>query len=408
MSNLDRIEELRDAKQELGAMLSRIRSQAEREEREYTPSEKATLEGKAARVRALEQQIGAANTDRALTAQIERITSGMMTETRGMRGLSIGAQFINSPAGDWLRHTKNRGKHWETPIAEIDVPALFATTITEGGTGGITPPPTYLPGIIPTPIPRPSVARLLGVGQTTSNSVAYLTETSFTNAAAAVAEGAAKPESALSFKQVNEPVVKIACWIPASEEALDDLPALGDYINQRLGLGVELTEEDQILNGDGNAPNMLGLLKRPGLGADVVRTDPMTNADAIGEAIFQLESTTGLPVSGTILNPANWRTIALSKDSMGRYLDGGGPFAAPTPPVLWGRPAVISPRMPINTALVVSAASAMVYRRSGLTLGMSNSHQDFYVKNLVAIRAEIREALCVFIPSAICRVTALN
>jgi HK97 family phage major capsid protein len=43
---------------------------------------------------------------------------------------------------------------------------------------------------------------------------------------------------------------------------------------------------------------------------------------------------------------------------------------------------------------------AQVWRKGGLTVESSNSHQDYFRKNLVALRAEERIALTVYRPSA--------
>jgi HK97 family phage major capsid protein len=43
-----------------------------------------------------------------------------------------------------------------------------------------------------------------------------------------------------------------------------------------------------------------------------------------------------------------------------------------------------------------------VYRRGGLTVEASNSHSDFFQKNLTALRAEERLVLAIYRPSAFC------
>jgi len=48
-----------------------------------------------------------------------------------------------------------------------------------------------------------------------------------------------------------------------------------------------------------------------------------------------------------------------------------------------------------------------IYRRGTYRMDLTNSHSDFFVKNLVAIRAEIRELLAVFKPKGFASVTNL-
>jgi HK97 family phage major capsid protein len=53
----------------------------------------------------------------------------------------------------------------------------------------------------------------------------------------------------MEFTPALAPVVKIAAWIPVTEEILEDAPTLAGYINTRLAYMVDLREEAQILNG---------------------------------------------------------------------------------------------------------------------------------------------------------------
>ncbi len=161
--------------------------------------------------------------------------------------------------------------------------ATLDETAASGGDLIIT---QYQPGILPLLFKRLVVADLLASGTTETNSISYMKETTFTNAAAAVAEGAPKPESTLAFDLVNDLVVKIAHWLPVTDEMLDDVLQIRSYIDARLQLGLSIAEEDQLLNGSGTAPNMTGLLNRSGLTTATTRSGSVTNADAIFTAMM--------------------------------------------------------------------------------------------------------------------------
>ena len=79
-------------------------------------------------------------------------------------------------------------------------------------------------------------------------------ESSFTNSAAAVAEGAMKPESTLIYDSVTELVKKLAHWLPVTDEMLEDVAQIRSVIDVRLRDGIQLTEEDQILKAAAPAP----------------------------------------------------------------------------------------------------------------------------------------------------------
>jgi HK97 family phage major capsid protein len=76
---------------------------------------------------------------------------------------------------------------------------------------------------------------------------------------------------------------------------------------------------------------------------------------------------------------------------------------------LWGLPVDVTPSIAAGVGLTGAFASqAQVFSSGGLRVEASNSHQDFFIKNLVAIRAEERLALCVYRPGAFGTATGLT
>jgi HK97 family phage major capsid protein len=374
----------------------------------FTPEESAALRAEADATRALIEKITAIESDEQLRAQLSDLTGGVRQTPVPERGpgsfKSLGQQFVESAAGKFFLSGGHRGsRNWQSPVVE-----LFGATLSTGAaSGGKLIVSDVQPGIQPLPTKRLTVRDLLAPGTTTSNSITYMKETTFTNAAAAVAEGAAKPESTLIFDQVVDLVTKIAHWLPVTEEMLEDVDQIRSYIDARLRIGVELTEEDQLLNGDGVAPNLLGLMNRPGLSPTVLRgTD--TNEDAIFKQMMAIFNASFVMPDAHVINPANWTAIQLSKDQSGQYR-GGGPFSAPVAPTLWGLPVAVTPSIVNGIALTGAyGTAAQVFDKGGLRVEASNSHSDFFIKNLVAIRAERRLALAVYRPAAFGKVSGLN
>jgi HK97 family phage major capsid protein len=254
---------------------------------------------------------------------------------------------------------------------------------------------------------RLTVGDLLPQGTTDSNALMFLQEKTYTNAAAAVLEGNPKPESTMVFQQATSPVQKIAHWLPVTEEMLEDFAAIRSYIDARLQLGLDLTEEDELLNGSGIAPHLTGLMTVAGMTATVAR-----GADSIADAIFKqitaITVTSFIQPDAIVMNPMNWQTVQLTKNANGNYL-GSGPWSNAQPPQLWGLPVASTPAMVANTALVGGfRMGAQEFTKGGVRVEVSNSHNDFFVKNLVAIRAEERLALCIYRPAAFGKVTGLN
>ena len=162
------------------------------------------------------------------------------------------------------------------------------------------------------------------------------------------------------------------------------------------------------MNGDGTAPNFSGILDRSGLATPIARTTE-TNPDVILAQISAIETATSLAVDGIVMHPNNWNNILLLKDGDGNYIAGGGPFAAPQQKTMWGKAVAVTPAIAAGTALIGAFRSAAVFfRRGGLRVEASNSHENFFTLNKWAIRAESRGALAVVRAAAFGLVTNLT
>jgi HK97 family phage major capsid protein len=383
-----------------------------------TKEERAAIDALLAEGDGLHKRIEAAKSDAELLDRLGKLTGGeSVTRVPALAprsdGRTLGAQFTQSEQFKQLIKSglHRAGRSWASGVVECY--DFRATTLTEDvASGGKLIIPQYTPGIVQTLFKRLVVADLMASGTADSNAITYMVETLFTNAAAPVLEGAAKPESAMTFDQKTDAVSKIAHWLPTTEELLEDVAAIASYIDARLRLGVQLAEEDQLLNGNGTPPNLLGVLNRAGLATAVARnagaTPPETNADAILRQITAIATTSFVYPDGIVMNPANLFTILTSKDTNGQYY-GGGPFSALPTASIWGTPVAPTPSIVAGTALVGAfSTQSQIFRKGGIRVEASNSHQDFFAKNLVAIRAEERLALAVYRPGAFGKVTGLS
>jgi HK97 family phage major capsid protein len=296
----------------------------------------------------------------------------------------------------------------------IKVKATLTETTAGGTTGGGLAQPQVTPGILPILFQPLTVEDLIPGGQTGAALVRYLKETVATNAAAAVAEGAAKPASTLNFAAVDEPVRKVATTIKVTDEMMQDVPAIRSYIDNRLTLFVQLATEAQILSGAGTGANLTGILNRAGLtAAQAIGTD--TAPDAIYKDITKIRVASFLEPDGIVIHPNNWQTIRLAKDANNQYY-GGGPFTAAygagggmAPDMLWGKRVVVTTAMTAGTALVGAfGTAAQIFNNGGLTVEATNSNEDDFLNNLIALRAERRLALAIYRPSAFSTVTGLT
>lgn len=407
MKNLATLErELEAKKQEGLALLSTTAQLAEQEDRLMTDEEKAAIQAITDQGLKLKAQIGSLKGVELVNDQLNALTAQATKPAQPRVVKSLGEQFVTSEAYDFFKRGGHRSQSaWRSPSAEL---FLAATLTSDPASGGALIIPDYQPGILPILFRRLVVADLFAQGTTDSNQITYMQETLFTNNAAPVLEGGLKPESVLTFAAVTDPVRKIAHWLPVTEEMLEDVAQIRSYIDARLRLGVQLAEEDQLLHGDGVAPNILGLMNRAGLAAPIARGAAENNADAIFKQMMAIYANSFLMPSGVVMNPADWATTALMKTTTGEYL-AGGPFAPLPTPTLWGLPLAITPVQPVTEAVVGAfQQGAQIFRKGGLRVEASNSHADFFIKNLVAIRAEERLALAVYRPAAFGEVTNLG
>jgi HK97 family phage major capsid protein len=259
---------------------------------------------------------------------------------------------------------------------------------------------------------RLTIRNLLAQGTTVMNSVPYIRETSFSNAATTVAESGLKPEATFALEDVFAPVKKIAVTSKVSDEMWADFPGLRSYVDNRLRLMNGITEEDQLLNGNGSGSNLTGILQTSGIQTEALGVN--TRADAIYRAMTKIRSVGFFEPDGIVIHPNDWQDIRLAKDGANQYF-GGGPFTGAygngggiAPDMLWNLPVVVTTAISEGTALVGAFRfGAQIFDRQGVTVDMSNQNEDDFVTNRMTIRVEQRLALAVYRPLAFCTVTGI-
>lgn len=263
--------------------------------------------------------------------------------------------------------------------------------------------------IITAPRQRLVIADLLGKGIISGNAISYFVEGGIEGGFETVAETGLKPQlHVLDPHLVTDSLKKIAGWISLSDEMIEDLDFVVSEINTRLLYELAAFEERQLLQGDGNGTNILGLLNRSGL-------QTMAYADNAADSIFRgitaCATGSGLDADGVAINPLDYQVLRLTKDGNQQYMGGGfftgqyGNGGIMEQPPIWGLRTVITPAIPVGMALVGAfAQAATVYRKGGVRVESTNSHADNFTHNIVTIRAEERIALAVRKPAAFVKV----
>ena len=276
------------------------------------------------------------------------------------------------------------------------------TTITSAAVGSSTPGilmPQRLPGIVKPGVRRIRVRDLMPRSTTIQNAIEFLKEDAYTNNASMVAETISKPESALTFTIDSSPVRTLAHWIPAAKQILADFAALGAYINVRLLEGLKDIEDWELVAGDGTGQHLSGLTSEATAYDTARNVTGDSKIDKINHAISQIEDVLQ-EADGIIMNPRDWRAIQLIKtnegsvDNNGAYLLGGP--AGNATPTLWGLPVATTTAVAVGKFFVGAFRQyCEVHDRMQAVVDISTEHADYFVRNMVAIRAEERIAFTV-------------
>lgn len=250
---------------------------------------------------------------------------------------------------------------------------------------------------------RPLTIRdMITVLPTTSDTIDYVRFGTPTNAAAPVAEATAtsgtsgeKPESALSFSRVTETIKTIAHWIPITRQALADAPQVRAIIDSFLRYGLDEELEDQIVSGDGTGQNFTGILNTSGTTAQAFDTDILTTSR---RARTKVQITGRATPTAYAMHPNDWEDFDLLQDNEARYFFGGPSVIGN--PRLWGLPVVQSEGVPEGTAIVADWRFAVLWDRMATQILVSDSHSDFFIRNLLVILAELRAGFGIIRPAA--------
>lgn len=300
---------------------------------------------------------------------------------------------------DYLTEMRARGDN-----GGIEVRNLLASG-SDYGSGSQAFVPVGSPTLAPQAVQqrRLFVRDLIPVQQTGLASVPYIREVSAaTNetGATTVKEGSAKPEVTAQFTQVDAPLRKIAAWIQVTMEALEDAPTLAGYINNRLAYMVLLEEEEQVLSGNGTAPNIDGITH-----VSAAYTQAATNNDVpgtIADAISAVELKDGM-ADGVAMNTGDyWASISERRSTWmdgSAYGSGGGiPFGAP-PQTLWGLPVVRTRTLSSLTCIVGAwGLGATIFEKGGVRIKSTDSHASLFISNVEVVLAEKRTGLAVHRP----------
>lgn len=261
------------------------------------------------------------------------------------------------------------------------------------------------------------VRDLFPTDSTVASTIDYIRRTGFVNNARVVAERTAadgsaatggptdvfglKPPSNLSYTAEQASVKVIAHTIDVSKTVLDDEPRLQATINGEMLYGLRLTEDAELLWGDGSNNHLMGLMNTEDIQLYNAATGPAGDyySDSVRRALT-LVMLAYYESTGVVLHPFDWEAMELEKDLYGRYILVTS-VAVGAQKQVWQNPVVATPAMSHGQFLVGAfGLGAKLWDREQANIAISTETRDLFDRNAIAIRAEERLALEVSRPEA--------
>lgn len=345
-------------------------------------------------------------------------------DVRQRKGGTVGTRFTSSPEWKALLDSVPEGRFSEKsrvhsqPVGFSGMKDLFYSGDRDESAGVLMEDDRR--GLLDPFFQRPlSVRQLFASGNTTSDTIEFVRWDTVTNNASVVPEatsaaaidgttvtnaiGGLKPQSAFTFTRDTTTIKTIAHWIPITKRALADAGQIRTMIDSFLRYGLEEAVEDEVLTGDGTGEHLLGLYNTAGVQTQAAPTGTEDNFTVLRRARRKVQIGGRAQPTAYVMNPIDWENIELERDGNGQFF-AGGPFNVAQPRV-WGLPVITSESVTAGTAWVAAWNWGVIYDREQANVQATDAHADFFVRNLVAILAELRVGFTILRPAAFCKIT---
>jgi len=241
---------------------------------------------------------------------------------------------------------------------------------------------------------------IISVGSTTSDTIKYPRELAKTGTgpaswerAATIAGTTAKPAFEPNFDTYSTPVEWIAGTMRIPVEMLADLPFLTSYLQNFAQAELLEVEDSQILNGNGTAPQLDGLIPN----ATAYNGTKTVAIERLVDAAFGQLAQSNLSPNNILLNPRDVVDIILNKaDTSGEYNLPGGVVGFVNGQLnIAGVSVRKTNKIDAGDFLLGDFTKAQIFQRMAPQLRFFEQDQDNVVKNLVTVRIEERLALAI-------------
>ena len=262
-------------------------------------------------------------------------------------------------------------------------------------------PADRVPGYKFDPTRSVHVRQLIPQGSTSSDVVRFVKESGYTNASAATAEGATLAQSDFDFTASDANVQKIGTYFRISEEMLNDTPQLTSYLAARAPEKLLQVEDSQILNGNGVAPQLSGIITDAtdfAAGGFANAIESANEFDVLTVALNQL-ALANYAADYIMINPTDFHKILLLKSSQNEYLVKD--WNQGLQPRINGVPVVLTTAITSDKYLVGNfAMGTQLWVRDNVGVEFFKEDGTNVRDGFVTVRVQERVALTNYLPNA--------
>ncbi len=230
-----------------------------------------------------------------------------------------------------------------------------------------------------------------------------------------------KPESALTLETVTFDVTTMAHWMPASKQSLRDVAGVRSLIDAKLEWGLRRRLAKQVIAGDGIGANLLGIANTAGIGhVDRSGADAASLIEDIYDGVVTIGDAYGEAPNVCFVVPRRLQAAALRpRHRTDASADGTAFSEVETGGFIFGTPRSGQPDRGRGLPRAAELRPAGRDERHGRLARVrrvdarghqhrasSDSHDTYFVENLVAILAEFAAAAGAMETVAFCEISA--
>ena len=287
--------------------------------------------------------------------------------------------------------------------AKFDIKAADMTMA--NAYSGVVAAETIVPDFKFDPSRSVHIRNLIPNGTTDAQTIRFPKESAYDDGAAATAQGSTLGQSDFDITATSVNVEKIGTFMRITEEMLADTPQLSSYLSARVPGKVLSIEDNEILNGDGSAPNLDGLFTdgaafdTSSSGAFYQSVESANEYDVLVAALNQL-ALSNYQASSILLNPTDLHKIALLKATTNEYLK--NQIYTGLTPTIMGVPVVVNTAVTAGKFLLGDLNQAtQLWIRDNVSVEFSREDSTNFRDGFVTVKVAERVALTNYQPNAI-------